>query len=200
MGAPLLSCTFTTALVTVSATSTERNAPTRLSTADSATATLGRSAPVAIEVAIALPVSWKPLVKSKARAVPITSTRMSVASVTDRACYRGPGQRHPRAALFAESSPAPGRPSVAHRVDAPADDPRVGRAHDLGVLAVVVEPAEEGTHRVDPRPLLVVALDRRPRRPVGVRTPEHRLLGRGVVVPLVQRLQVDRGQLPLSHR
>ncbi len=52
-------------LAIVAATASERNAPTRLSTPDKATATRGRSAPVAIEVAIALPVSWKPLVKSK---------------------------------------------------------------------------------------------------------------------------------------
>ena len=63
-------------LAIVAATASERNAPTRLSTPDKATATRGLSAPVAIEVAIALPVSWKPLVKSKARAVMTTSTRI----------------------------------------------------------------------------------------------------------------------------
>jgi hypothetical protein len=47
----------------------DRNAPTRFSDADSATAAFGLSAPVAIEPAIALPASWKPLVKSKASAV-----------------------------------------------------------------------------------------------------------------------------------
>src|SRR3984885_7455738 len=62
-------------LAIVAATASERNAPTRLSTPERATATRGGSAPVAIEVAIALPVSWKPLVKSKARAVMTTSTR-----------------------------------------------------------------------------------------------------------------------------
>ena len=46
-----------TALVTVRATSTDRNAPMRFSTAHRATATLGVSAFVAIEVAIALAVS-----------------------------------------------------------------------------------------------------------------------------------------------
>ena len=39
-----------------------------------ATAVRGPSAPVAIDVAIALPVSWKPLVKSKHRAVMTTRT------------------------------------------------------------------------------------------------------------------------------
>ena len=41
------------------------------------TATLGRSAPVAIVVAIALAVSWKPLVKSKLSAAATTSTTMT---------------------------------------------------------------------------------------------------------------------------
>ena len=41
-------------LAMVAATDTDRNAPTRLSTPDSATATRGLSAPVAIEVAMAL--------------------------------------------------------------------------------------------------------------------------------------------------
>ena len=58
---------LTRPLAIVAATASERNAPTRLSTPDRATATRGPSAPVAIEVAIALPVSWKPLVKSKAQ-------------------------------------------------------------------------------------------------------------------------------------
>ena len=73
---------LTTLLLTVSATSMERNAPTRLRTADRATATFGFSAPVAMDVAIALPVSWNPLVKSKARAVTTTTARMKKASVT----------------------------------------------------------------------------------------------------------------------
>ena len=65
-------------LAIVAATASERNAPTRLSTPDRATASRGPSAPVAIEVAIALPVSWKPLVKSKPRAVMTTNTRITV--------------------------------------------------------------------------------------------------------------------------
>src|ERR1035438_3989391 len=69
---------LTRPLAIVAATASERNAPTRLSTPDRATATRGGSAPVAIEVAIALPVSWKPLVKSKARAVMTTRTRIAV--------------------------------------------------------------------------------------------------------------------------
>ncbi len=49
-------------------------APTKLSTAEIATATFGFSTPVAIEVAIAFAVSRKPFVKSNARAVTITTT------------------------------------------------------------------------------------------------------------------------------
>lgn len=62
----------------VLATSTERNAPTRLRTADIATAALGLIAPVEMVVAIALAVSWKPFVKSNTRAVTITIPRRSV--------------------------------------------------------------------------------------------------------------------------
>ena len=72
----LLFWTLSTEVVTVTATSTERNAPTRFRTPASRTAVLGLRAPVAIDVAIALPVSWNPLVKSKASAVTISSTRM----------------------------------------------------------------------------------------------------------------------------
>jgi hypothetical protein len=49
--------------------------------AERVTATFGRRAPVAMDVAIALPVSWKPLVKSKASATTTTSARMTVAVV-----------------------------------------------------------------------------------------------------------------------
>ena len=54
--------------------------------------------------------------------------------------------------------------------------------------------------RLEPGPLLVVALDHRPGGPLGVGVVEHRLLGLGVIVPLVQRLDVHRAQLPLTYR
>src|SRR6201995_1843933 len=63
-------------LAMVAATLSDRNAPTRLSTPDSATPTRGPRAPVAIEVAMALPVSWKPFVKSKPSATTTTRTIM----------------------------------------------------------------------------------------------------------------------------
>ena len=77
-GVPELVWIDTTALVTVSATWTLRKAPTRFSTPESSTATFGFSAPVAIDVAIALAVSWKPLVKSNPSAVTMTRTSSSV--------------------------------------------------------------------------------------------------------------------------
>ena len=67
---------------TVAATLTDRNAPTRFRAAEMATAVNGFSAPVAMEVAIALAVSWKPLVKSKASAVSTTMTMMMSVVVT----------------------------------------------------------------------------------------------------------------------
>ena len=59
---------LTRPLAMVAATARDRNAPTKFSSPEIATATRGDSAPVAIDVAIALPVSWKPLVKSKTSA------------------------------------------------------------------------------------------------------------------------------------
>ncbi len=52
------------------------NAPTKFRIAAIATATFGLSAPVAIVVAMALAVSWNPLVKSNASAVATTSATM----------------------------------------------------------------------------------------------------------------------------
>src|SRR3712207_4273183 len=65
----------TTPPAMVAATSSERNAPTKFRTAASETATLGCIARVEIDVATALAVSWKPLVKSKASAVATTIQR-----------------------------------------------------------------------------------------------------------------------------
>ena len=77
---PSEACNRRMSLVTVTATSTDRKAPTRFNTADSVTAVFGFSAPVAMDVAMAFPVSWKPLVKSNPSAVMTTSvnTRISV--------------------------------------------------------------------------------------------------------------------------
>src|SRR6201994_1404605 len=65
----------TTSLATVAATEIEMKAPTKLRIEAAPIATLGAAAPVEIEVATTLAVSWKPLVKSKASAVATTITR-----------------------------------------------------------------------------------------------------------------------------
>src|SRR3954454_5692761 len=62
-------------LAIVAATCSDRNAPTKFSVDDMATATRGDIARVETDVAIAFAVSWKPLVKSKASAVATTITR-----------------------------------------------------------------------------------------------------------------------------
>src|SRR4051794_33938391 len=59
----------------VAATASERNAPTKFSAAAIVTAERGPIARVEIDVATAFAVSWNPLVKSKARAVPTTIHR-----------------------------------------------------------------------------------------------------------------------------
>ena len=60
---------------TVAATSSEMKAPAKFRTADRSTAKRGDMARVETDVAIALAVSWKPLVKSNASAVTTTMTR-----------------------------------------------------------------------------------------------------------------------------
>lgn len=62
----------------VLATSVDRKAPTMLRAPLTRTAVRGFSAPVAMDVAMALAVSWNPLVKSKARAVTMTTATRNV--------------------------------------------------------------------------------------------------------------------------
>src|SRR3954452_19796918 len=80
--APTSPAKITTGLMSVSSTSpreivfatcTDRKAPARFRQPAIATATLGRNAPVAMEVAMAFAVSWNPLVKSKISAVSTTT-------------------------------------------------------------------------------------------------------------------------------
>src|ERR1035437_1750287 len=68
---------LTSPLAIVAATLNDRKAPTMLRAAERKTAIRGERAPVAIEVAMALPVSWNPLVKSNAKAVMTTKARVS---------------------------------------------------------------------------------------------------------------------------
>jgi hypothetical protein len=78
----VITSALTTSLATVAATEIEMKAPTKLRIAAKAIATCGLAAPVEIEVATTLAVSWKPLVKSKASAVQMTITRMMSALTT----------------------------------------------------------------------------------------------------------------------
>ena len=73
----VMASALTMPLATVAATSREMKAPTKFRTAATATAIFGRSAPVAMVVAIAFAVSWKPFVKSKPSATMTTSTTMT---------------------------------------------------------------------------------------------------------------------------
>ena len=57
----------------VVATATELNAPTISSTAAAATASRGRMAPLATDVATAFAASWKPFVKSNSSATAMTT-------------------------------------------------------------------------------------------------------------------------------
>src|SRR5207237_7997178 len=75
--APASTMAFAAVLANVS----DRNAPATFSTAERRTAIRGASAPVAIEVAMALAVSWKPLVKSNASAVATMTTSSEVSAI-----------------------------------------------------------------------------------------------------------------------
>src|SRR5215203_1594399 len=73
----VISPASTMPLATVAATSREMNAPAKLRIDANPTAIRGDSARVEIEVATTLAVSWKPFVKSNARAVATTMTRIT---------------------------------------------------------------------------------------------------------------------------
>src|SRR6478736_10301526 len=76
----------------VLATSVDRKAPTTFSTAAMSTAVRGRNAPVETEVAIALALSWKPLVKSKNNAVTMTTVTRNRVVLTASLPHRQPRQ------------------------------------------------------------------------------------------------------------
>src|SRR5437763_713207 len=78
-------------LPTVEATAVPVKAPTMLRTPAISTAVPGASTRVATEVAMALAVSWKPLMKSKTRAM--ATTRMSVSSAELGIFHHDPFQR-----------------------------------------------------------------------------------------------------------
>ena len=81
-----------------------------------------------------------------------------------------------------------------------AEDERVGRLHDVLVLAVVGNGVEHVPDGHEPRALLVVGADDGPRRVGGVGVEKHRFLRLGVGVPAGERLDVHRAELPLLER
>ena len=70
----------------------------------------------------------------------------------------------------------------------------------LWLAKVGYERMQEMAQAIEAGALLVVGLDGRPGRCVGVGAGEHGFLGGGVVLPAVQRFQIHRGQLPAPHR
>src|SRR3954447_7666390 len=126
--APISPAKMTTGLMSVSstrppemvfATWTDRKAPSTFRQPAIATAVPGRNAPVAIDVAIAFAVSWKPFVKSKTNAVTTTTTTISDTSMSPaprsaggiptRGCRpRRPEQRAHSAAPTMPSGTPPG--------------------------------------------------------------------------------------------
>src|SRR5262245_51929592 len=134
-------------------------APTKLSSEASPIATCGRAAPVEIEVATTLAVSWKPLVKSKASAVAMTRTRITPESTTtpspsrvfdDYALeYLGRGLGGVDRLLEHREHVLPADHD--HRVDAVGEERGDGVAGDP--VAIVLEP-------VDLDPVLVEILER----------------------------------------
>src|SRR3954452_17882536 len=122
---------------TVAATCSERNAPTKLRIEAPPTAMRGGRARVEIEVATTLAVSWKPLVKSNASAVPMTSTKSRSESTSgvlqdDGLEHVGAQLRGVDAALEALVDVLPA--DHGHRVDAVVEQ----RRHRLAGHAVAV--------------------------------------------------------------
>ena len=66
----------------------------------------------------------------------------------------------------------------------------VGATGDRRVFVGVVQPGQEVTHTIKPRPLLVIRCDHRPGGVGGVSVKEHRLFGRRVGIPHIERLNV----------
>jgi hypothetical protein len=118
----------------------DRNAPAKFSAAQSPTATLGRKARVAMDVAIAFAVSWKPLVKSKTRAAPTTITKRSSESFTLAALPGAQGSSRGSPVGNKWCQEVPGRGAVAREWlslrSASAAAGRVGVGGAVGLLGV----------------------------------------------------------------
>src|SRR3954471_20906157 len=154
----------------VAATACEMKAPTKLRIAAMPTAVRGGSARVEIEVATTLAVSWKPFVKSNARAAPTTMTRIrslstAASGVLDDDALEDVGDRLGRVDRALEALVDVLPADHDHRVDATLEQRRHGLARDP--VAVVLEPVD---------------LDRVVRHVAEVAQPRHRLgdLARGL--------------------
>src|SRR6478735_8606605 len=172
-------------LAMVAATASDRKAPTMLRTADRATAVLGLRARVAMEVAIALPVSWKPLVKSKARAVTTTSTSRIV-SVTSSMVGARRAPSRPSCGFFCHCSP-----TVHPAFEASVRTPGPGSGDD-GTMALTGPSPTPRDGRPEPADGRSSAVARGAGRR---RDAAHRLDGVGVVVGLGVKGAVDRHAL-----
>src|SRR3990172_2351819 len=80
------------------------------------------------------------------------------------------------------------------------DQQWIGNTGDLEILVRVLEQREEVAEAVDARPFLVIGLDHHPRRIARVGVEKHRCLGLSVIVPAVERADVERGEFPLLER
>src|SRR4051794_39790563 len=136
---------LTMPLATVAATSCEMNAPTKLRIAAIVTAVRGGSARVEIEVATTFAVSWKPFVKSNARAAPTTMTRIrslctAGSGVLDDDALEDVGDRLGRVDRALEALVDVLPADHDHRVDATLEQRGRGLARDA--VAVVLEPVD----------------------------------------------------------
>ena len=87
-------------------------------------------------------------------------------------------------------------PSVLQKLLRTQDDLAIGLADDALVLALVVDRREHAADGLEPRATLVVGADDGPGRVLAVGLAQHALEGLRVVVPFLDRLGVDVGNLP----
>ena len=71
---------------------------------------------------------------------------------------------------------------------------------DFMVLVGVGQRIQEMPHAIQPSAFLVVGFDHRPRGIGRVSVEEHGFFGFGVIVPAIQRLNVDGAKLPVLER
>ena len=81
--------------------------------------------------------------------------------------------------------------AFADDVGARADDQWVWSLHDLPGFIGIGQSRQKMPHRVQPRTLLVIGLDDGPGCIGGIGIEKHGLLGFGIVIPFIQRLDID---------